>query len=425
VNLALPNSATASGYFTRSGFSVSGWSVNADGSTTDYALGASYTTEAIDTLYPVWSANTYVITFNKGSVSGAAGSDQTATKTGGVSLTLPNSATANGYFTRSGFTVSGWSVNADGSTTDYALGASYTTEAIDTLYPVWSASTFTVTFNKGSVSGATGADQSAAKTGGASLTLPNSATANGYFTKTGYTVTGWSINADGSTSDFALGGAYATEASDTLSPVWTANTYTVTYNYNSATGGNSVSSVSYTVDGIRVSLPTPAKTGFTFDGWYSDAGLTTLVGGAGASYAPTGSVTLYAKWTAATFTVLYEYNGATAGNTDDDDEYTTGATVITLPTPTRAGYTFGGWYSDVTVTTSVGAAGGSYSPTANLTIFAKWTAIVRTVTYNSTNTGGINASSGSVPTDGGSYIIGNTVVVKANSGTLTRTGLTF
>ena len=241
-------------------------------------------------------------------------------------------------------------------------------------------------------------------------------------------MTGWSVNADGSTTDYALGANYTTEAIDTLYPVWTANTYTVTYNYNSATGGNSVSSVSYTVDGIRVSLPTPTRTGFTFDGWHSNVGLSALVGGAGASYAPTASITLYAKWTAATFTVLYDYNGATGGNSTDSATHTTGGTVITLPTPTRAGYTFGGWYSDVTLTSSVGAAGGSYSPTANLTIFAKWTAITRTVTYNSRNTDGlteVNASSGSVPTDGGSYIIGNTVVVKANSGTLTRTGYTF
>ena len=316
-------------------------------------------------------------------------------------------------------------MNADGSTTDYALGANYTTEAIDTLYPVWSASTFTVTFNKGSVSGATGSDQTATKTGGVNLALPNSATANTYFTKTGYTVTGWSINADGSTTDYALGATYSTEAADTLYPVWTANTYTVTYAYNSATSGNSVSSASYTVDGIRVSLPSPAKTGFTFEGWYSNVGLTTLVGGAGGSYTPTANVTLYAKWSAATFTVLFEYNGATAGNANDDDEYTTGGTTITLPTPTKPGYTFGGWYSDVTLTASVGAAGASYSPTANLTIYAKWTAITRTVTYNSTNTGDVNASSGSVPTDSGSYIIGNTVVVKANSGLIARTGYTF
>jgi len=139
-----------------------------------------------------------------------------------------------------------------------------------TLYAQWEVDTYTITLAKGSVSGATGSNQTLTKTHGVALVLPNSATANDDFTKTGYTVTGWAINADGSTTDYALGANYTTDAADTLYPVWTANRYTVTYDYNGATAGNSVSSVSYTVDGIQVGLPSPTKTGYTFGGWYSD-----------------------------------------------------------------------------------------------------------------------------------------------------------
>jgi uncharacterized repeat protein (TIGR02543 family) len=400
---------------TRTGYTFSGWASTSGGTAISFPYSPGVTNDI--TLYAVWAANSNTVTFKSNFVGG--GSDTTQSITTDVATSLTSNA-----FTRTGYTFAGWATSSGGSVV-HANGASLTLSAPLTLHAQWTANSYTITFNKGSVSGAVGSDRTATKTGGVNLALPDSATANGYFTKTGYTVTGWSVNADGSTTDYALGANYTTEAIDTLYPVWTANTYTVTYNYNSATGGNSVTSQAYTVDGIRVALPTPTRTGFTFDGWHSNVGLTALVGGAGASYAPTASITLYAKWTAATFTVLYEYNGASGGNSTDSATHTTGGTVITLPTPTRAGYTFGGWYSDVTLTSSVGAAGGSYSPTANLTIFAKWTAIVRTVTYNSTNTGGINASSGSVPTDGGSYIIGNTVVVKANSGTLTRLGYTF
>lgn len=418
VNLTLPNSATANSYFTRAGHTVTAWSVNADGSTTDFALGGTYSTEAADTLYPVWTIDTYAIVFAPGDDS--SGSNQTSTKTYNVAFSIPSSTISNTYFSRTGYTITSWSTNSDGSTSDYDFGDTYSNNSALTLYPVWTADTYTITFARGSVSGSTGSNQTATKTHDIALTLPNSATANGYFTKTGYTVVGWSVNADGSTTDFALGASYATEAADTLYPVWEPNDYTVTYTYNGATGGNSVSSIVYTVDGILVSLPTPTRAGFTFEGWHSDSGLTTRVGLGGASYTPAGDITLYAKWDAGTYTVIFEYNGATSGNSDEDDTYTTGGTAITLPTPSRTGYTFGGWYSDSGLTTSVGAGGASFTPTLSRTIYAKWTAITRSVTYDDTN-----ASAGSVPVDGASYIIGDTVVVKANSGSLRRTGFTF
>jgi uncharacterized repeat protein (TIGR02543 family) len=179
------------------------------------------------------------------------------------------------------------------------------------------------------------------------------------------------------------------------------------------------------VDSIAISLPTPTRTGYTFAGWHSDSGLTTRVGLGGATYEPTADATLYAKWAAATFSVVYEYNGATGGNSDDDDTYETGDTAITLPTPTRTGYTFGGWYSTASLTTSVGAAGASYAPTSNLTIYAKWTAITRSVTYSKQTSGVDLSTGGSVPIDSDTYIIDDTVVVKANSGSLSRTGFTF
>ena len=78
------------------------------------------------------------------------------------------------------------------------------------------------------------------------------------------------------------------------------NTYTLTYTYNSATGGNSIASGSFTTGGTPITLPTPTRSGYTFAGWYSNAGLTTKIGNAGASYSPTGAtlaLRAYAKWT--------------------------------------------------------------------------------------------------------------------------------
>jgi uncharacterized repeat protein (TIGR02543 family) len=76
--------------------------------------------------------------------------------------------------------------------------------------------------------------------------------------------------------------------------------YVVTYNYNSATGGKTSVSSSFTTGGTPIKLPTPTRTGYTFAGWYSNSGLTTKIGNAGANYSPTGTTSAlraYAKWT--------------------------------------------------------------------------------------------------------------------------------
>ena len=118
-----------------------------------------------------------------------------------------------------------------------------------------------------------------------------------------------------------------------------ARTYTVTYNYNGATGGNSSATATST---------------YTFGGYYTETG------GSGTQYIDAnGKLTSSASAT----------NFSAAGNL-----YAkwTGGTV-TLPTPTKTGYTFGGWYKESALTNSAGAAGASYAATANITLYAKWT----------------------------------------------------
>ena len=78
----------------------------------------------------------YTVTYAKGSADGASGDTFTGTKTAGSSFTLSSSSSA---FTRDGYTYDGWSTNEDGSTKDYNLGGSYTTDAPVTLYPHWVA----------------------------------------------------------------------------------------------------------------------------------------------------------------------------------------------------------------------------------------------------------------------------------------------
>jgi uncharacterized repeat protein (TIGR02543 family) len=115
--------------------------------------------------------------------------------------------------------------------------------------------------------------------------------------------------------------------------------------------------------------------------------------------------------------LTYTYNGATGGNGSATSSYTTGGSAITLPTPTKTGYTFAGWFAESAFTTSVT---GTQTSTADATIYAKWSAINYSLTYNANG-----ATSGAVPTDATNYNIGNSAVVVGNTGSLARTGYSF
>jgi uncharacterized repeat protein (TIGR02543 family) len=150
--------------------------------------------------------------------------------------------------------------------------------------------------------------------------------------------------------------------------------HAVTYNSNS---GSSVTPGSFTTGGEISSAPTqPTRSGYTFAGWSATNGGSLIT----FPYEPkvTQAITLYAKWTANTYTLTYRYNSATGGNKAATARFTTGGVAITLPTPTRTNYTFGGWYSDAGFVTKLGNAGASYSPTGatrTLGAYAKWARI--------------------------------------------------
>ena len=68
---------------------------------------------------------------------------------------------------------------------------------------------------------------------------------------------------------------------------------------------------------------------------------------------------------------------------------------VTLPTPTKTGYTFGGWYSNSSLTTKVGNGGDKYIPSATGTLYAKWTInnpATPTITGGETKVYGSNAT---------------------------------
>ena len=131
-----------------------------------------------------------------------------------------------------------------------------------------------------------------------------------------------------------------------------------------ANGGScSQSTVSVSGSGTITGLPTPTRTGYRFLGWYdAKTGGNKIENG----YAPKADMTIYAHWEKI-ITVTLDANG---GSCSQSTVSVSGSGTITgLPTPTRTGYRFLGWYDAKT--------GGSkiengYAPKDDMTIYAHW-----------------------------------------------------
>ena len=275
------------GIFTRDGYTQIGWATS-DGGDKVYDIGAAYTVNADVTLYPYWTVGTYTVTYAPG-VNGR-GTRQTDTKTGGVALTLRGS-----IFTRYCYTQTGWAT-VDGGEKVYNLSASYTANEAVTLYPYWTANTYTVTYQPGA--SGSGSLQTAVKTADKTLTLKSA-----IFTRSGYTQTGWS-KSDGGAKAYDLNASYTANSAVTLYPFWTVNTYTV--RLNPGANGSGTPKKCTKTHGVAVTLLGAI---FTRDG-YTQTGWATSDGGAkaydlGASYTANASVTLYPFWTLSTYTVTY------------------------------------------------------------------------------------------------------------------------
>ena len=166
----------------------------------------------------------------------------------------------------------------------------------------------------------------------------------------------------------------------TLEAKW--NYFTVTYNLNGGTN-NSSNPTSYTIDSTGLTLGEPTRTGYDFLGWKYKGNFVTEINPSWID-----NIELNAIWRAHTYSISYELNGGT-NNSSNPTSYTIESSTITLKDATRNGYTFAGWYMTSTFSNKVTTiSSGSYG---DLTLYAKWTPVSYSITYNLD--GGTNASS--------------------------------
>lgn len=179
-------------------------------------------------------------------------------------------------------------------------------------------------------------------------------------TRDGHTFTGWYTD-DGTTTPYDFGEPVETDL--TLYAGWRANSYTVAFNNQ---GGSTVPSETVTHGDLATEPAAPTRAGSTFTGWYTDPAATNLYDFA---TPVTTDLALYAGWRATPSGVTFDSQGGSAVR---PQKVTYGGPATEPAAPTRAGYTFTGWYTDPAATTSYDFA----TPvTGRLTLYAGWTAV--------------------------------------------------
>ena len=336
--------------FTRTGYTFSGWATSAGGTVAydDEESVNNLTAEngATVTLYAVWDPIAPTIKWEK--TDNVTGNDPSGTiyswneESGNYTITLPKNT-----YSCAGSVFNGWVVVVNESSNSYQPGEKFTvapgTEI--TISPRWKV-TSTITFDSNGATGGTVPDAITGKVSGDTIDLPGN---TGNLVRTGYTFVGWSETQDGN----AIEGQYTVEGNVTLYAVWTANTYTVTldYNYENAPADVTITVTFGSTFGAGTNWPTtdPVRDGFTFKGWWTaNDGTGTQYTGATQVTTEAANLTLYAHWSATAVSVTFDYNDGTDSTEHDQIvpvEVNGTITAEDVDDPTRTGYRFEGWFT--------------------------------------------------------------------------------
>lgn len=352
--IATDSSAILSGCsFTKVGYTFIGWGTTANEKTYDDKAEYSMGTNSMYRLFAIWQANVNTLRFNANGGDGAM-SDMN------IKTDETKTLTACG-FSRKGYDFVGWAMSENGTKaygdkSNYLMGS----DSEYTLFALWMPTKYKITYNLngGSVSNENKTEYTIESP---SFTLNNP-------TKNGYNFIGWSgTNIPKNTNTVTV------NAGSIENLVFTANweiiAYEISYDLNGGSSSTTLPST-YTVED-NITLPVPAKHGYTFTKW-ADNG-----------YIPkgtTGDKKFTANWKPIKYTIKYNLNGGSISNTNKT-EYTIESETFTLTNPTRPGYMFNGWtgsnLSDKTYTVSI-----STGSTGNLSFAANYDANLNSLLFN-------------------------------------------
>ena len=284
--------------------------------------------------------------------------------------------------TLAGYKFKEWNTAADGGGTSYAAGATIPGASIKgdiTLYAQW-IQQLSITFNANGT-GVTGLPSTITVDYNAATSIPSSAP-----TRTNFTFKGWNTAANGSGTSYTAGQSIAHLTTNLpLYAQWEAYPV-VTYNANGGTLSTGFAANDTVAPGVyNIKTGTPTRTGYVFGGWTPTQNSTAnglysynaTISGSQRSMNVTSNVTLYALWNPV---VTYSAGTAPAGAKDTITnmpsattytvDYNGTHTVLTTPTPTLTGYTFGGWAKSTSATTKETSL---TNVTAPVTLVPIWT----------------------------------------------------
>ena len=291
--------------FTRKGYTQVGWST-VDGGEKVYGFEDVYTQNEALTLYPVWNANQYTITFDTNGGSEIA----PITQDYGTEITAPDNPTRKGY------TFKGW---------DKEIPETMPAENM-TVKAQWEINQYTIAFDTNGGSEIAPITQDY----GTEITAPDNPT------RKGYTFKGWNKEIPETMPAENI----------TVKAQWEINQYTIAFDTN---GGSEIAPITQDY-GTEITAPdNPTRKGYTFKGWDREIPETM----------PAENITVKAQWEINQYTIAFDTNGGSEIAPITQDY----GTEITAPdNPTRKGYTFKGWDKEIPKT----------MPAENITITARW-----------------------------------------------------
>ncbi len=308
--------------FTKTGYTFSGWKKDNKGEI--LKAGNSIKNEATGgkiTYYAQWNVNSYTISYNYNK-----GNEPSS----GVpsSYTYGTGATINGKPTRSGYKFAGWNIENKLAGSKFTQSIGTTATGDKTYYAEWcqncasvSNGKCTLTANAGSCSYATSCD-------------------------TGYDLT---------------------SGASTRSPTCTIKSFKVTYDKNGGSGTMAKTSCNYNIE-CNLSKNSFKKDNHKFAGWY-----TAKTGGTKkTSVKITSDTTVYAHWTANTYTISYNYNKGNEPSSGVPSSYTYGTGATINGKPTRSGYKFAGWNIENKLAGSKFTQSIGTTATGDKTYYAEW-----------------------------------------------------
>lgn len=337
---------------TRPGFIFNGWRASNTGTNWNFATTRMPALDVV--LTAQWTESRYTLSFDVNGGTSAAPPSQ--------SLLANDLATSPSDPIRAGYAFMGWNTLANGSGTMWNFATNRMPSSNTVLYAQWSQNTFTLSFNVNGGSSAPPATQT--------LVVNDLATKPADPTRLGYTFTGWNTASNGSGTTWNFATSVMPSNNVILYAQWELSVFQLSFDVNGGTPPNpATQSVSFNALGVK---PTdPVRPTYDFRGWNTQANGSGTSWDFNVSRMPANNVTLYAQWGLTDYQLSFNLNGGTSAAIPQQI-LNFGDLAVAPTIPTRLGYTFKEWNTQVDGLGSKWDFATTTMPSNNVTLYASW-----------------------------------------------------